>query len=108
MVSLENDWEEVVERKRAARQALLPAEWLIAEDELPSDQVLDVTSLCAERGWLSEEELGITTKTIVRLSEEIKTGQLSSGKVVSAFAHRATISQQLTNSSVFSRPFRPP
>jgi amidase len=97
MIAPEPGWNAVVARKRAARQAALPAKWLIPEDDLPSDQHLDVTSLCAERrGWLSIEEVDITSKTVVELCKAIRTRRLTSLAVVSAFAHQATIAQQLT------------
>jgi amidase len=97
MVTPERDWNAVVARKRAARQAALPAKWLIPEDDLPSDKHLDVTALCAERrSWLSIEEVDITSKTVAELCKAIRTRRLTSLAIVSAFAHQATIAQQLT------------
>jgi amidase len=90
-------WKAVVERKRTAREALLPPQWLIPADELPTEEVYDVTNLCAEKEWLTPEELNITTKTITALAALIAVGRVSALEVVSAFAHRATIAQQLLN-----------
>lgn len=97
MSDIKKDWKAVVVRKRAQRDALLPSQWLIPEHELPSGQVYDVTNICSDKGWLSPEELDITNKTVVDLAEIIKSGQVSALRVVSAFAHRATIAQQLLN-----------
>jgi amidase len=90
-------WKAVVERKRTAREALLPPQWLIPADELPTEEVYDVTNLCAEKEWLTPEELNITTKTITALAALIAVGRVSALEVISAFAHRATIAQQLLN-----------
>jgi len=97
MEETKKDWKEVVERKRTARQALLPSQWLIPADELPTEEVYDVTNLCAEKEWLTPEEHNITTKTITSLAALIAGGSLSALEVVRAFAHRATIAQQLLN-----------
>jgi amidase len=91
------DWKAVVARKRAARQLLLPSQWLIPADELPTEEEYDVTNLCAEKEWLTPEELNITTKTITALAALIAVGRVSALEVVSAYAHRATIAQQLLN-----------
>lgn len=89
------DWKAVRDRKQADRQARLPAKWLVPDNELPGPEVKDTMDLCAARDWLSEEELSITGMTVTRLVDEIKAGKLSAVGVVSAFAHRATIAQQL-------------
>jgi hypothetical protein len=68
MENPKKDWKAVVVRKRAAREALLPPKWLVPETELPTEEVYDVTNLCAEKGWLTPEELDITTKTVTQLS----------------------------------------
>ena len=97
MEETKKDWKVVVERKRTARQALLPSPWLIPADELPTEEVYDVTNICAEKEWLTPEELSITSKTITALAALIAVGGVSALEVVSAFAHRATIAQQLLN-----------
>ena len=97
MEATKENWKVVVERKRTARQALLPSQWLIPADELPTEEVYDVTNFCAEGKWLTPEELNITTKTITALAALIADGGVSALDVVSAFAHRATIAQQLLN-----------
>jgi hypothetical protein len=38
-------WQDIVKQKQAERQGKLPAQWLLPEDRLPSDEVDDV------RGW---------------------------------------------------------
>jgi amidase len=96
------DWKAVRDRKQADRQARLPAKWLVPEHELPGPDVQDTMDLCATRGWLSKEELSLTGMTVSQLVDEIKAGKVSAVEVVSAFAHRATIAQQLLNPYVTS------
>lgn len=91
------DWKAVVEQKRIERQSRLPTQWLVPENELPSDDVKDVTTLCAEKGWLSKEELFLTEASITSLAAGIGKGDWTAETVVKAFAHRATIAQQLIN-----------
>jgi Asp-tRNA(Asn)/Glu-tRNA(Gln) amidotransferase A subunit family amidase len=50
-----------------------------------------------ERKWLNEEELAITGLSAVELAQAIKDKQYTSVAVVEAYAHRATITQQLVN-----------
>ena len=97
MSDIKKDWKAVVVRKRAQKDALLPSQWLISEHELPSEQVYDVTNICSEKGWLSPEKLDVTGKTVTELAKTIEAGKVSALAVVSAFAHRATIAQQLLN-----------
>jgi len=97
MEETKKDWKAIVARKRAARQASLPSGWLVPANELPTEAVYDVTHLCAEKEWLTPEELNITSKTITALAALVAVGRLSALEVVSAFAHRATIAQQLLN-----------
>jgi len=47
----EKDWKEIATRKKAERETRLPEKWLVGADDLPSDSVLDVTQLCAQRKW---------------------------------------------------------
>lgn len=91
------DWRAVVVRKRAERESRLPKEWLVPEAELPEEGVKDVARLCAERGWLSKEELDITDSSVVQLASDLARGAWSAVEVVKAFAHRATVAQQLVN-----------
>jgi amidase len=97
MSELDKNWKAVVDRKRAQRQALLPPRWLVPHHEIPGQEAYDVTNICAEKGWLTAEELDITGKTITELAKVIKDGKVSALTVVNAFAHRATIAQQLLN-----------
>jgi len=97
MSDIKEDWQDISDRKRAERQSRLPVQWIIPDHELPTTDVLDVTKLCQEKGWLSAEELDITSQTVVQLSKALSTSKLTALAVVSAFAHRATIAHQLLN-----------
>lgn len=90
----------VRDKKQAERQARLPLKWLIPKDELPKPEVLDVMDLCATRRWLTPSELDITGQTVTELAAQLIRGKLSAEDVVSAFAHRATVAQQLLNAYV--------
>lgn len=93
----EKDWKEIALRKKAERESRLPEKWLVGADDLPSDSGLDVTQLCARRKWLDEEELTITGLSAVDLAHAIKEGRYTAVAVIEAYAHRATIAQQLVN-----------
>jgi hypothetical protein len=89
------DWRVIAKQKQEERESRLPAKWRIKN--LPSDDILDVTQLLMERKWLNEEELAITGLSAVELAQAIKDKQYTSVAVVEAYAHRATIAQQLVN-----------
>lgn len=88
-------WEIAAQQKIAERQTRLPAKWLIPDADLPGDQVLDVSNLCQK--WLNPAELAITKLTVTQLAKAIADRKFTSVQVVEAYAHRATIAQQLIN-----------
>jgi hypothetical protein len=89
------DWRVIAKQKQEERESRLPSKWRIKD--LPSDDIIDVTQLIVERKWLNEEELAITGLTAVGLANAIKDRKYTSVAVVEAYAHRATIAQQLVN-----------
>jgi amidase len=93
----EKDWKSIAQRKQQERLDLLPTEWIIDSSQLPAESTLDVTQLCDTLDWLNEEELAITGLSVVELAAAIKDGKYTSTTVIEAYAHRATIAQQLVN-----------
>lgn len=91
----DKDWRIIAKEKQAEREDRLPLKWRVTD--LPSEDVLDVTSLFAERKWLNEQETAITALSAVELAKAIKARAFTSVAVVEAFAHRATIAQQPVN-----------
>lgn len=86
-------WEDVSAAKCAAREALIPAEW---RTTVPKD-VKNVTSIPANCGVLTAEEVAITEMTAPKLIELMTAGTLTSEAVTLAFCKRAAIAHQLTN-----------
>lgn len=86
-------WQDLADRKRAARDALIPRDWLV---DVPADQ-LDVTRLAETCGLLSDRELEITACGVSRLLSAIAESRYSSAEVCLAFSKRAAIAQQATN-----------
>jgi amidase len=93
----EKDWKSIAQRKQQDRLGLLPTKWTIDSGQFPADSTLDVTQLCDTLEWLNEEELAITGLSVVELAAAIRDGKYSSTTVIEAYAHRATIAQQLVN-----------
>jgi amidase len=91
------DWRKIAKDKRAEREARLSSKWLLDPDSIPSDDVLDVTNLYVEQGWLSKAEMDITKSSMVQVAQYIKEGRYTAVEVVEAFVHRATIAHQLVN-----------
>lgn len=92
-------WQDIAARKRAARDALIPAAW-----KLPKDPPLfehgpqNVLNFPREHGLLNATELHITEGyTIKTLLLALGSRKLSSVEVTTAFCKRAAIAQQLTN-----------
>jgi amidase len=97
MAEARPSWQAIVERKRDERQSCLPTGWLIPDNELPSDSITDTTKICETSGWLHEQEVAITNLDLTDLAAAIREKRYTSVQVVDAFAHRATIAQQLVN-----------
>ncbi|ETN46021.1 uncharacterized protein HMPREF1541_00204 [Cyphellophora europaea CBS 101466] len=95
-------WIDIARRKRAARDALIPAKWRISASLLPHDppklehgpqSVLHIPSQL-----LSPAERDITEGyTVATLLSALQRRKLSAAAVTDAFAHRAAIAHQLTN-----------
>lgn len=93
----EKDWKGVAQRKLSERENRLPLEWKAKPSELPNDTVLDITRVHVLLDQLTEEELWITGLSMVALAGVIKEGKCSASTVTKAYAHRATLAQQLVN-----------
>lgn len=104
MAASSSTWQDIAARKRAARDALIPAAWKLQPGLLPKDPPLfeygpqNVLNFPRERGLLSSAELQITEGyTIKTLLSALVSQTLSSVEVTTAFCKRAAIAQQLTN-----------
>jgi Asp-tRNA(Asn)/Glu-tRNA(Gln) amidotransferase A subunit family amidase len=104
MSSTTSTWQEIAARKRAARDALIPAAWKLPSKFLPRDPPLfeygpqNVLNVPRECGLLNSTELQITEGyTIKTLLQALSSRKVSSVDVTTAFCKRAAIAQQLTN-----------
>jgi Asp-tRNA(Asn)/Glu-tRNA(Gln) amidotransferase A subunit family amidase len=104
MSSTTSTWQEIAARKRAARDALIPAAWKLPSKLLPRDPPLfeygpqNVLNVPRECGLLNSTELQITEGyTIKTLLQALSSRKVSSVDVTTAFCKRAAIAQQLTN-----------
>lgn len=88
-------YKDTVTAKIKARNAQFPSEWLIPEDKLPKDD--DVSQWIKSSKLLTEKELQITESRATVILSNIHSQKWSSLEVVSAFAHRASIANQLVN-----------
>lgn len=100
-----NDWETIASNKRASVAALIPPKWLVAKENLPTEDRLDVTSFPSESGVLTEKEVEITESlSATELVDKIAKGVYSSVEVTTAFCKRAVIAHQLVSSPICIRP----
>lgn len=89
-------WKPSVLAKRAAQQALIPTEWLLSESIL-SNPPLSSLDAVRSSGILSQDELSWTEKTDIQdLVSAIKSRDVTSLQLTTAFCKRAAIAQQLT------------
>jgi len=89
-------WQQVAAAKQAARDALIPAEWLLPSKD-QYDGVLDVLSVPESCGILSPAELKITGSSADVILARIREGAWTSVDVATAFCKRAAIAQQLVS-----------
>jgi hypothetical protein len=82
--------------KRNILQSLIPKDWLLSSRALPLP--LDLRPLISESNVLTPTELSITSSNdATSLSQLIRSRDLTSEAVTTAFCKRAAIAQQLTN-----------
>ncbi|KAL7946823.1 amidase signature domain-containing protein [Trichoderma barbatum] len=91
------NWINVSTEARAKLNDSIPAEWRIAQNKLPPDSQLDVTSFPSECGILSQHELDITESFAIDIVRKLAAGEWTSQEVTTAFCKRAAIAHQLTN-----------
>lgn len=115
-----DNWRELAAEKRAQRDALIPAEWRLAE-QFTSGDARDVTGVAKQCGILSEREVEITEldevqevsfrldgavgrvwgtdlfRNNTQLAERIANKTYSAVEVTVAFSKRAAIAQQVVN-----------
>lgn len=84
-----------VEKKINERDLQFPNEWLISSDRLPKDH--DISQFIKSSNLLSDLEVEITESTSLHILSSIKSQKWSALQVITAFAHRATIANQLVN-----------
>lgn len=84
-----------VEKKIKERDLQFPNEWLISSDRLPKDH--DISQFIKSSNLLSDLEVEITESTSLHILSSIKSQKWSALQVITAFAHRATIANQLVN-----------
>ncbi|KAG6827461.1 hypothetical protein H0H92_011700 [Tricholoma furcatifolium] len=90
-------WKELVSDKKARQKASIPSSWIIEPEDLPSPDVLNVTTIPEASGLLTPREVEITSTPVDVLVKNLATSQWSSVDVTTAFGKRAIIAHQLTN-----------
>ncbi|CAK1365780.1 unnamed protein product [Cercospora beticola] len=90
-------WEAIAQRARQKVVDDIPTEWKIPQDQLPGDDVTDVTGIPATCGILDQQELAITDSLATEIVAKIAQGSWKAEDVTRAFCKRAAIAHQLTN-----------
>lgn len=90
-------WQRISARARRRLADSIPPAWRLPADKLPPDDQLDVRSIPASCGILSEHELTITDSVAVDIVANIASGTWTAYAVTLAFCKRAAIAQQLVN-----------
>jgi amidase len=91
-------WQDIAQAKQVERTSKIPKDWIIPEELYKGrTNVIDIPDIC---GLLMPEELDITSNyDATVLLEKLKSGELSSEAVTTAFCKRAAIAQQLVKVS---------
>jgi amidase len=90
-------WEESVDKKRKALATLIPEQWRIPTNQLPTESIRSVVSFIEKSSLLTTEELTITELTVQELAQQIASGKYTAVQVCQAYCHRAAIAHQLVN-----------
>ncbi|KAI0783311.1 amidase [Abortiporus biennis] len=93
----EDSWETISKAKQATRHALLAEwpEWHLKADSIPDSSVKDVSKVPVSQ--LTQRENEIVHQDATSLVEKLRDRQYTAVEVFKAFAHVATIAQELTN-----------
>lgn len=92
---MSSQWETIAKRARQKVVDDIPAEWKIPQDQLPGDDVTDVTGIPATCGILDQQELAITESLATDIVAKIAQGEWKAEDVTRAFCKRAAIAHQL-------------
>ena len=93
-------WKAIAARKRAQRDAAIPADWQLHKKALPKENSgpQNVLSVPDGSGILTSKEIYITSQlNAASLLSRMRSRTLSAKEVALAFCKRAAIAQQLTN-----------
>ncbi|KAF2196712.1 acetamidase-like protein [Delitschia confertaspora ATCC 74209] len=90
-------WEKIGAAKRAALSELIPSEFRIPQNFLPSNSQLDVSKFPEESGWFTRKELDITSSTSPVILQNMANQIWTAEEVTKAFCKRAAAAHQLTN-----------
>ena len=101
---VQEPWQDIAARKRAAVHSLIPPEWLIPAPKLEEYKKWGATKgvlhVPRECGILLKEEIEITENfDAVGLADELKSGRLTAVDVTRSFCKRAAVAQQLVSIS---------
>ncbi|KAL3424676.1 amidase [Phlyctema vagabunda] len=89
-------WQDIAHRKQAARQALIPREWLLSSP--PPSSVTNVLGIPRSSGLLTARELEITEQhDATALASCIRAKRYTAEEVTVAVCKRAAIAQQVCN-----------
>jgi len=88
-------YKDIVAHKISERDAQFPSKWLVPEDQLPSES--DISQFIKSSNLLTTQELDITESSATYILHQIRSQEWSSLQVITAFAHRASIANQLVN-----------
>lgn len=95
----EVNWQELIQRKRAVRDALIPEEWRLPTtitSKVSPESSHSAFDLLNEAGLLTDREIDITeNNTASSITAKIASGKLSSYDVAAAFCKRAALVHQL-------------
>jgi len=98
----QQNWEEIVAKKRTQVAACLPEDWRLKQsiiDEAKANPTAGVMHIPAQCGLLTPKEVEITENyDAVELIQLMASKKLTSYQVTLAFCKRAAIAQQLVRS----------
>jgi amidase len=95
MVATKQDWQETAAAKRASLLASLPSQWVIPQESLPPEGVLNVTTFPKSSGLFTNKEIQMTAAGVVDIVDRISKGIWRAEEVTVAFCKAATVAHQL-------------
>jgi len=100
MVTIQSDWKAAAKAKVEAIKALVPANWILSDENLKDAKAKRQLTGNYINQWLDVKEVEIINLDSKSLVERLRAGILTALEVTEAYCHTAAIAYQIVSTSL--------